>query len=102
MVHPDVNPGHQILLSDIFTVEKVVEVDRGSPWKIKVPHAAGKGLRIFATGHRQVITRPVGILEQTLRSYDSLGRTSIKTIQEHSMCCAHYELASIPGELRIL
>jgi hypothetical protein len=80
MVHPDVNPGHQILLSNIFTVKEVVEVNRRSPWKVKIPHAAGRRLRILATRHRQVITCPVSILEQTLRSYDGLRRTPVKTI----------------------
>ena len=72
VVRPDVDPSDQIFLRDIFPIEKFVKVDRRRAGQVKVPYTARRWFRFLATGHSEIITCPVGILEDPLGAYDGL------------------------------
>ena len=72
MVHTDVDPRDEILLRDVLAVEELVEVDHRQAGKVHIPHAARRRLRILAERDGEVVARPVGVVEKTLRSDNSL------------------------------
>lgn len=76
VVHSDVDPSNQIFLRDILPVEKVVEIDRRRPGQVKIPYAARRRLGFLATGNREIVSCPVGILEEAFGAYNSLCRKS--------------------------
>ena len=76
MVHPNVDPGHQIFLRDILPVEKLVKVDWRRSGQVQVPHAARRGLCVLATRNSEIVACPVGVMEKTLGAYDGLGQNS--------------------------
>lgn len=72
MVHPNVDPSDQIFLRNILPVEKPVKVDRRRAGQVKVPHAARRWLGFFTTRNSQVVSRPVGVFEESLGAHDGL------------------------------
>ena len=67
-----VNPGNEVLLRDVLAVEELVEVDHGGAWEVEVPLRARGGLCVLALGHGEIVTRPVGVVQEALGAYDSL------------------------------
>ena len=68
----DVYPRDQVLLRDVLSVEELVEVDDGRAGEVLIPHAAACRLCLLALTDREVVTSPVRILEQALRTDNRL------------------------------
>lgn len=73
VVRTDVDPRDEVLLRDVLTIEEFMEVDDGGAGQVLVPHAAAGRLRLLALAHSEVVPRPVGVLEQALRTDDRLS-----------------------------
>jgi len=65
MMRADVHPGNQVFLCDILPIEEMMKIDQWSTWQISVPHAAGCRLSFLAKRHSQIISRPVGIVQES-------------------------------------
>ncbi len=73
MVRANVDPSHKILLRDVLAIEELVEIDHRLSWEVHVPHGAGRGLGFLSAGNCKVVTGPVSVVLQTLRSDDGLN-----------------------------
>lgn len=69
MMHADVDPSDQILLSDVLPIEELMEVDDRFAWEVHIPHTAGSRLRILAKRYCEVISSPIRVIQQPLRPY---------------------------------
>lgn len=74
MMHPKINPCNQVLLCNIFPIEKVVEVDHGRAWEVQIPHAAGSRFCFLPTGDCEVVSSPVGVIQESLGTNHGLHK----------------------------
>jgi len=72
MMHAHIDPSDKILLSDILAIKKPMKVDHRGSGEMKIPHRTRRRFRLFPERHGEVISCPVGILQHSSRSDDSL------------------------------
>ncbi len=71
-MHANVHPRNQIRLRNVFSIEEVMEIYRRFSRKVHIPDSARRGLSFFTMRHRQVISSPISIVEESLRAHNRL------------------------------
>ncbi len=75
----DVDPSHEILLVQTFSVKELVKVDCRVSRKMLIPHGAGRVLVVLAFGDCYVMAGPVRIAEGSRGSSDGLRNHLVPT-----------------------
>jgi hypothetical protein len=88
MMHANIDPGNQIVLRNILSIEEFMEVNRRGSWQVHVPHAARGWFCLLATGDSQIVTRPVRVLQEPLRTDNGLS-PELSLSRDPSITYAH-------------